>query len=224
MHKKFVMVIMAMVLLAAIAQPAFSETTPKVQKEKKAIEQEANGKYFLKDYKSPVVEKPQSLAFTVASFMWQAVKFVFIFVFVLGIAYLAVFLSARLTMFKAGANKSAGIIKVLETTYVGPNKILFLVGVSDSVYLLSSSQNSINLIATIDDNETVKEMYKKAEANPIGGAPNFPEALERIFDKLKTFRTGEKTDLATSLRRAISNIKGNIDEIGNPDSNEKDDV
>jgi flagellar biogenesis protein FliO len=130
----------------------------------------------------------------------QLVKAVFLFVLVIGMAYVTTrFVGSRL----GGVQARGRHLRVIEQVVIGRDRSLLLVEVAGKVYLVGAAADSIRLLTTIRDPETVESMLEEPDLSPAGfaGSPlvKLQGALKRVPAALR--------DLNASLRRIPAGLR-----------------
>jgi len=109
-------------------------------------------------------------------------KMVFGLVLVLGIILIFVSL-AKKTNKRRGTKISEALIKILATRYLGTKKSISLVEVAGNFLALGISQESISLLAKIENPES-QEMLKNYKSISI--TDSFFDQLRKVSDKLSS--------------------------------------
>lgn len=114
------------------------------------------------------------------------IKFILGLIIVTALIYITVFI---LKFFYAKKNKlnisnkylSSGLINILESINLDINKKLHLVKIADKVFLLSSTDNQINLITELQKEEIEKVSIEIKENNNLTEVKNFRSVFSGFF-------------------------------------------
>lgn len=181
---------------------------------------------FIKEYKDPGAAQvnDESLTSKTFSFVWNLIKYVLILLLAIALAYYGVQIATKLAVMRGVTPVGAGVIKLLETTYIGQNKALHLVEIAGEVLLVSSSQSNMQLISKIEDSEKIAQLLNaKAEAAQSIQAP-FGNMLDKIIDKYKT-QSGKKSgNLQVNIESTLKTLKSNLAAIRTKSGVEENDL
>jgi flagellar biosynthetic protein FliO len=131
---------------------------------------------FLKPYAdpaaSPVVAPPWwALSLDLA---WKLALIV-------ALIYLTVWLLRRFMNGTRGAAWRPGAVNVLDTTFLAPNRALYLVELGERVLLLGATPTQLSTLSEVADPEQVARLRERY-ARPAG--PGFAEQVRTIADRL----------------------------------------
>ncbi len=109
---------------------------------------------------------------------WSLLRMILVLGLVVGAIYL-IFHFLK----KAGGTKreDSNLIKILGTKQISANKYLYLIEVGGLLYLIGSSENGVNLVSEITQQEIADELLLQAAANPEVPKKSFSEMLSGIF-------------------------------------------
>ena len=160
------LIIYVLVRLFLAATPAFAETagpTPTAVS-------------FLTPYADPAVGQPANPAWWALSLdlVWKLALIV-------GLIYLTVWLLRRFASGARGAAWRPGAVSVLDTTFLAPNRVLYLVDVGGRMLLLGATATQLSTLAEIADAEQVGQLRQRYE-RPAG--PTFGDQVRTIADRL----------------------------------------
>lgn len=144
------------------------------------------------------------------SFIWNLIKYILILILAVTLAYYGVQGATKLAVLRGVTPLGSGTIKLLETTYLGQNKALHLVEIADEVFLISSSQNNIQLMTKIDNRDKVVEtINQRTEEAPNIQAP-FANVLDKIMERYKSQTGKPKSGLQSSFESTLSALKNSL--------------
>ena len=112
--------------------------------------------------------------------IWDILRMILILGAVLGVIYLLFRLLKR-----AGGPRfeNPDLITMHATLGVGGSRTLHLVEVGREFFLIGSSENSVGLVAKIDDKESVDQIRFKLSTEKTEPPKNFSDVLSRLFQK-----------------------------------------
>lgn len=113
--------------------------------------------------------------------VWDFVQMILVLALVVAGIYLLFYFLKR-----AGGPKSQDneLISVLSSRALQPNRALHLVDVGGSLYLVGTSESSVNLVAAIQDKESVDEIRLRAsQAGPLAAHKSFRDVFSGVFQK-----------------------------------------
>lgn len=124
---------------------------------------------------------PAAASQTIESFgIWDFLRMFLVLALVIGAAYGVLVLIRRN---KAGPVKDTRLMRVLANQSLGTNKSLHLVAVQKEVFLVGSADNSVNLIARIDNPETCQELLLLAADESAPAKTSFTDLLGSVFSE-----------------------------------------
>lgn len=177
-------------------------------------------------YKDPgaVTTQNESLAQKSLSFVWNLIKYVFILILAVALAYFGVHGATKLAMLRGVTPLGSGTIKLLETTYLGQNKALHLVEIADEVFLISSSQNNIQLMTKLEDRDKIVELVSKKVEQTQSIQQPFVNVLDKFMEKYKTQADKPRGGLQTSFESTLKALKSNLAVIKSKNETERTDI
>lgn len=204
-----VIIIAVLLMIAVLPAPLMGAT-------KKSDQTTSKDSFFVKQYKDPVAQE-QSSGFlsNVLSFFLNIFYYIFILAMALGLGYFGVMFGGKLLMFKGMAPQAGSAIKVLETTFLGPNKSLHLIEVAGSLLLVASTQSTINLITEIPETELLEDVRNK-QMPAIPQIP-FSDLINKISSKISKitkkddYREGMAYGLKDGIASTIKALHSNLD-------------
>ena len=114
-------------------------------------------------------------------FIWAALKMVLSLGILLAVLIAALYFAKRI--FKGtGIQKNGRVIRVLASTYVGVKKNISLVEVPGAILVLGITNDAINLLAKIEDEEVLKK-FGETEDEKVSGS--FSNQLGRLLASCK---------------------------------------
>lgn len=127
------------------------------------------------------------------------------------VVFLAVLLAAAwLVRWLAGkTGKMRGrYIKVIDSTYLGPNRGLYLVLVAGRLFLIGLADRNVQLLAEIDNPDFLDKVTKKGNEFPFQHNTGFSHYLQRFLSPEKgDQRKQAETDSAEKVREKITEFK-----------------
>ncbi|MCF8120420.1 MAG: flagellar biosynthetic protein FliO [Deltaproteobacteria bacterium] len=105
-----------------------------------------------------------------------AVKMLLVFGILLSILVIGLYFMKKAMGRRVGSSKG-NVIRVLASHYVGVKKNISLVEIPGAVLVLGITNDRINLLAKIDDTETVKQV-SSPEDEPVGWS--FSEHFQKL--------------------------------------------
>ncbi len=112
---------------------------------------------------------------------WDYIQMVLVLALVIAGIYLLFYFLKR-----AGGQKyqDNALIDVMSTKVLQPNRALHLVDVGGQLYLVGTSENSVNLVSEIQDKETADEIrLRAAQAGPRTEKKSFLDIFAGTFKK-----------------------------------------
>lgn len=210
--KRIKFLFILLILLSLFLQTSYGLSAPKKKENVFAVPQ----------YKEPkTTTENQSFMARTFSFLFNVFYYIFIIILALVLAYLGVVFGGRLLMYKGMVSQSADNIKVLETSYLGPNKSLHLIEVGDLILLVGATQSSLNLISEINDQKLISSIKEKANIKVAN--TSFDSILSNIAERFARFskRDEYKEDMADDIKGNIKNTIRSINENLGKIDNEK---
>jgi len=113
-----------------------------------------------------------------------AVKMFIVLGILMGVLIASLYLVRR-TMGRKGIQSKGKMIKVLASNYIGVKKNISLVAVPGAVLVLGVTADQINLLAKIDDPETLREMSSPEYES---GSLSFSDHIRKISSRYKKNR------------------------------------
>lgn len=214
-NRKNVKSVASVILIAVLLMVALLPV-PSMGAVKKSDQASSKDSYFVKQYKDPVVQE-QSPGFlsNVLSFFLNIFYYIFILAMALALGYFGVIFGGKLLMYKGMAPQAGSAIKVIETTFLGPNKSLHLIEVAGSLLLVASTQSAINLITEIPDTELLENMKNKQM--PAIPQIQFSDLISKISSKISKitkkddYREGMAYGLKDGIANTIKTLHSNLD-------------
>lgn len=150
------------------------------------------------------------------STLLQLLYAIFLFGLVLGLAYLSTrFIGSRL----GGLHVRGRHLRMIEQVVVGRDRSLILIEVAGKVYLVGSTAESIRLLTTIKDPETIEAMLEVPEQPPPldlaiipGALRRMPASFRTLMDRLRP-STPSPGDAEPSNDAANNRIREHIDRL-----------
>jgi flagellar protein FliO/FliZ len=161
--------------------------------------------FVVKPYEEPkVAAGPSSFISGVISFFLNVFYYIFVLALALALGYFGVMFGGKLLMYKGMTPQAGNAIRVLETSFLGPNKSLHLIEVAGSVLLIASTQSSINFITEIPDSELISDIKNKRPASPLPAVP-FADVISKLSSKISRFSKKDiyRQDMAGTLKDGI---------------------
>lgn len=129
-------------------------------------------------------------------------------IFSLGIIIVLIYLSIyalKIIFTKKSFFPNSQNIKVIESFYLSPQKILYLIFVANKILLISSSEKGMDLLLEIQDEETKKIILSN---NQVTVAPEniFENVLNKFQKKYKT-PENKNNNLMQDLKEDIERLK-----------------
>lgn len=110
---------------------------------------------------------------------------------IIALIYALVWMLKKLTGIKADSGDE---ISIYSTRPIKGNSALHLMGVGERIFLIGSTDNSINLISEIDDKETIDEIRLNSSKMPARGG--FAKLLKERFSG----KSPERTEGARTIK------------------------
>lgn len=162
------------------------------QKKKKIEGKDNNASVSIKDDQVALqmagIEKEEKEGFSVMNYIAKFAGFLAL-VLLLFYGVMTFLRKGAMSKGKLGFLNSTKMVEVLSTTYVGPKKNLLLIRAHNQVFLVSNSDQGMNLISELDD---VNGLLKEGEKRVAGS--NFDSELVDADEKGKVFSTKETLD------------------------------
>ena len=144
---------------------------------------------------------------------WMFIKAIIGFIITLiGIYLVFIYLKTK-TKKVYGTNE---IIKVIATTTIATNRYISIIEIIDDMYLVSISDQNINLLSKIEDKETkdqIKMMYINSKNNVVNDS--FKNILNQTLSIFRQPIMQEKDPIQTT-----SEIRERLHNLNNKDNNE----
>jgi flagellar protein FliO/FliZ len=115
-------------------------------------------------------------------------KMISALVVVLVCIYVCIYLLKKFMKRRTTAGGREGLLEVLETAYLGPRKTISLVRVADKSVLLGITENQINILTELGDEETSKIIAHE----PGVKEESFNNVFKTVLTNLKKVKTGNK--------------------------------
>lgn len=191
-------------------QPVESEPVAKQSVEKQSaepdlltkMEQEAAGR---QNALSAAQDKQEPIYITLLSFIFKLAV-------VVALAYGTIYALKRLNL---GASKRSGsnLIKVIETTTLGPNRSLHLIETGDKAMLIASTPTQINLLSEIDVALDQPGEAGEAAVDEDGGGDSFSKRLSMCMGDAKDSESAAGS-IAGLIRGSSAFLNEKIIELG----------
>lgn len=149
-------------------------------------------------------EDSQSAAQGAGPSVWDLIKMLLVLALVAAAVYGIVFLFKK-TSKPASANDP--FLKVLASSHLGSGRYVHVVSVAGKAWLVGSGDNSVNLIAEVEDKDAINAMLleeSKKSAEAVTG--RFPDFLG-ILRKMGT-PAGNRSQSADEIRKRRERLKG----------------
>ena len=158
---------------------------------------------LIEEAEQPDIQTPPGAALSA----WDVVRMILILGAVLGFIYLIFRLLKR-----AGGPKfeNSDLINMHATLGVGGGRTLHLVEVGREFFLVGSAENSVNLVAKIEDKESIDQIRFNLTTEKPEQPRNFADVLSRLFQK-----GGGQGDLNRSLGQNRDFMKAQRDRLKN---------
>jgi len=206
---RFLVLLIALSAFAIV--PAFSQESSKASKSPQATAAPAAPKGTsnvtasgLPDEKNLLIGAPAGTAIGSAKPVkslgaWDYIQMVLVLALVIAGIYLLFYFLKR-----AGGPKHQenSLIGVLSTKVLQPNRAIHLVDVGGQLYLVGTSENSVNLVSAIEDKEAVDEIRLRAAQS---GSHADRKSFRDVFSG--TFRKGGGFGFAGSVMDSMGFIK-----------------
>jgi len=132
---------------------------------------------------------------------------------VIALIYALVWMLRKLTGIKAGGGDE---IRIYSTRPIKGNSALHLVEAGNRIFLIGSTDNSINLISEIDDREAIEEIRLSSSRTPASGG--FAKLLKKrflgkSFERREDSETGEANGYSTDA--SIFNLRKQRERLKN---------
>jgi|GEM_PF-589046 len=100
-------------------------------------------------------------------------------------------------------------IKVLDSTYLGPNRGLYLVLVAGRLFLIGLADRYVQLLAEIDEPGFLDKVTKKGDESPFQHNTGFSHYLQGFLstDRGKSRKEAETEPVAEKVREKITEFK-----------------
>ncbi|MFH7321220.1 flagellar biosynthetic protein FliO [Desulfurivibrio sp. D14AmB] len=82
-----------------------------------------------------------------------------------------------------GAAGPGGLLKVIETRPLGPKRYLAVVSAADQYFLLGVSEQQINLLSPLDNQELIRRTLQKAEGGDHAARAGFAGVMAGILQQ-----------------------------------------
>ncbi|MFN8369091.1 MAG: flagellar biosynthetic protein FliO [Bacteriovoracaceae bacterium] len=106
---------------------------------------------------------------------------------------------------KLGFLNSSKLVEVLSTTYIAPKKSMILVKAYNQVFLVGSTDNSLNLIAEVKDVPgLIKEGEKTITGNNFDTTVDDVDSLNDLESKVKLKQDNEIFESASDKKERFS--------------------
>jgi|GEM_PF-1526471 len=113
--------------------------------------------------------------------IWAVMKIFFLLAIVIALILAAVWALKKLSP-NLAAGKTAGVIRILSSAYLGPKRAFILVEVLDRIMLVGITETDIALIAEFNDPQEVAEIRARAAGKNFPGE-QFSSVLTSFFKK-----------------------------------------
>lgn len=208
--KTFIALVIIFILLV-FQSLALAENAPK---KTPSSNEQTTEKKLVKEYDDPALSlaKEEGAVSKIASLIWNIVKYIFVLLLALGLAYFGVHTVTKLMVMRGlSPQGSAGAIKMLDTIYLAQNKALHLVEIGDEILLVSSSQNNINLIKEIKHHEQLDEILEQKRERAQNIQQPFSNVLDNITQRARQSLSGRRrSNMQSSIQSTIKSLKGNL--------------
>lgn len=108
------------------------------------------------------------------------IKVILILAFVIAIILLSVKLLKKLSP-QLNRTGDGNAIKIISSTWLGPKKSLYLIKIASKYLLIGVTENNINLLREIDDQQDISSLEGPLSSNT--GGQNFSSVLTSFFRK-----------------------------------------
>lgn|GEM_PF-1251510 len=116
-----------------------------------------------------------------AGLAWQFVQFILLFALVIGLVLLVTrFLAQR--YYRLGSGKA---MRILDSVYLGPNRAVYALEISNTVLILGVTERQINLLTELSDGEQVEYFRSRLPSDPPA-APEWSGWLGKFLAGKKT--------------------------------------
>ncbi len=113
--------------------------------------------------------------------IWAVMKIFFLLAVVVALILAAVWALKKLSP-QLAAGKTAGVVRILSSTYLGPKRAFILVEVLDRIMLVGITESNIRLITEFTDPQEVAEIRSRAAGKNFPGE-QFSSVLTSFFKK-----------------------------------------
>lgn len=108
--------------------------------------------------------------------MWEVISLLFVFIFVIGLAY---FMTKKIA--SLGALRMQGKnMKIIESLQLGINQMVYLVQVGDKTLVIGVSKDHMTYLTEIDKDSIDLSVYKISNETPT-----FEEYFKKVIPKKK---------------------------------------
>ncbi len=148
--------------------------------------------------------------------IWIFIRMILVLIFIIAIIYI---ISKLMKKNSNAPSKEDEFLRDVASIAVGPNKSVHVVTLMDQAYMIGVSDNSVNLIARVEDKELINAMNVYADDH-IGQKKslNFSQILD-LFTQKKTKDSNEnKNDGAT--RQILNMLRKNGNRLNKKDDEE----
>lgn len=222
----FLLLFIAMPSPGVAAEATSTLTSKQVDVKPKS---EPNGKYLIPEYNDPGEPKKQQSFFSqLLDAVINIVKYIFYFVLVLVVGFLAIYgTKLATTKYSSLTGADQGLLNILEIKYLAPGKAICLVEIAGKVLVLGLAGNNISSLSEFVEDEKV-EALKQASAQKTQPLQPFQAYLERFTKRFsgqpgkhqkkaltRNFNAGadSNTRWRDNLRSAGENINKLLEEI-----------
>ncbi|MDI6785741.1 MAG: flagellar biosynthetic protein FliO [bacterium] len=206
---KYFIVVGIILIIGSNLNPLYAEKEDSYFEKSFKLERNENTLELNKIKNEKIDEKKEKIKYE-----YSLGKYIFKTIFALGIIGLAIFLVIRLfvkTPKNIMGRDQRGVINLLGSTALAPNKYLQLIEVAQKVLLLGVTENNISILTEIKDKEQI-DLIKTYQSKALGkeGFP-FGFYLNKMLKKLKgeenqvSFK--DRVDFIEKQKNRLKNMK-----------------
>ena len=150
-------------------------------------------------------QSPEERAQAPAVSTWDFVKMLLVLAAVIGAIYLLFY------FLKKGGRKrhpEKNLIRMVDYQSLAGNRSLYLVMVGGNIYLVGSSENGVNLVSEITDEETQDRIRLEVAEESTTGTQSFSEMLKSVFRPARNVSMDENLHFMQKQKDRLKELQG----------------
>ena len=104
---------------------------------------------------------------------------------VITLLYIGVFFLKKFVLHKNGSGRANTSLRVMDSTFLGPKKAVYLVEVVDRILILGVTDSQVSLLSEITDQETLKNIHLAGSSAVKGIGSSFSDHLSSLLKGMK---------------------------------------